>query len=101
MNELTSSQRKLLSAAAQNIKPVVQIGQNGLTDGVTAKVEQSLAAHELIKIKFIDFKEEKKELAGQLCVSCNAVLVRIIGNIAVLYRPAENKEDRSYGIVFD
>lgn len=101
MKELTSSQRKQLSAAAQTIKPVVQIGQSGLTEGVIGKVEQSLAAHELIKIKFLEFKDEKQDIANRVAQSCEAVLVRIIGNVAILYRPAEKETDRKYGVVFD
>ena len=53
MIEMTSSQRKELSAKANSIKPVVIIGQSGLTDGVVGKVEESLNAHKLIKIKFL------------------------------------------------
>lgn len=100
MNNLTSNQRKILSSGAQTIKPVVQIGQNGLTDAVIQKIDQSLSAHELIKVKFLDFKDDKQELADKLCESCKAALVRIIGNVAVLYRPAEKEEKRKYNIIF-
>ena len=100
MNNLTSNQRKILSSGAQTIKPVVQIGQNGLTDAVIQKIDQSLSAHELIKVKFLDFKDDKQELAEKLCESCKAALVRIIGNVAVLYRPAEKEEKRKYNIIF-
>lgn len=100
MNNITSNQRKILTSAAQSIKPVVQIGQNGLSDAVIQKIDQSLEAHELIKVKFLEFKEDKQELSEKLCESCKAVLVRIIGNIAVLYRPAEKEDKRKYGITF-
>lgn len=100
MNNLTSNQRKILSSGAQTIKPVVLIGQNGLTDAVIQKIDQSLSAHELIKVKFLDFKDDKQELADKLCESCKAALVRIIGNVAVLYRPAEKEEKRKYNIIF-
>lgn len=88
---MTSSQRKELSAKANSIKPVVIIGQSGLTDGVVGKVEESLNAHELIKIKFLEFKDEKKELIEKLC---NASLVRIIGNIAIIYRENTEKKQK-------
>ncbi len=91
MIEMTSSQRKELSAKANSIKPVVIIGQSGLTDGVVGKVEESLNAHELIKIKFLEFKDEKKELIEKLC---NASLVRIIGNIAIIYRENTEKKQK-------
>ncbi|MGN0739059.1 MAG: YhbY family RNA-binding protein [Treponema sp.] len=94
MMEMTSSRRKELSAQANSIKPVVIIGQSGLTDSVVGKVEESLKAHELIKIKFLEFKDEKKELIEKLCNDCNAVLVRIIGNIAIIYRENPEKEQK-------
>ncbi|QTQ17277.1 YhbY family RNA-binding protein [Treponema parvum] len=90
MNELSSNQRKILSRMAQTVKPVVQIGQNGLTDAVIKKIDQSLACHELIKIKFISFKDEKEILSQKLCEACSASLVRIIGNTAIVYRPSDD-----------
>ena len=90
MSELSSNQRKILSRMAQTVKPVVQIGQNGLTDAVIKKIDQSLACHELIKIKFISFKDEKEILSQKLCEALSASLVRIIGNTAIVYRPAED-----------
>ena len=92
MIELTSSQRKELSAQAHTLKPVVIIGQNGVTDGVVDKIETSLKAHELIKIKFLEFKDEKTELTTEICETCKAQLVRIIGNIAIIYRKNEEKK---------
>ena len=93
---MTSSQRKELSAKANSIKPVVIIGQSGLTDGVVGKVEESLNAHELIKIKFLEFKDEKKELARAIEEKTDSTLVRIIGNVAIFYKEAEKMADRKF-----
>ena len=57
--ELTSTQRKALSAQAHELKPVVIIGQAGVTDGVMGKIAESLKAHELIKIKFNEYNGYK------------------------------------------
>ena len=62
MIEITSKQRKVLEKAAHSLEPVVIVGQNGVTDSLTEKVAQSLEAHELIKVKFNDFKDDKREL---------------------------------------
>ena len=94
MNEMTSAFRKELSALANELKPVVIIGQSGLTDGVIGKIEESLTAHELIKVKFLEFKEEKQSLTDQICSTCSAQLVRIIGNIAILYRENPEKKEK-------
>ena len=64
--ELTSAQRKALSAQAHELKPVVIIGQAGVTDGVMGKIAESLKAHELIKIKFNEYKEDKQKLAEEI-----------------------------------
>ena len=41
-----------------------------------------------------EYKDEKIELANQICEYCDANLVRIIGNVAILYKPAEKEDDR-------
>ncbi|MBP5402058.1 MAG: ribosome assembly RNA-binding protein YhbY [Treponema sp.] len=94
MMEMTSAVRKDLSARAHNLHPVVIIGQGGLTDGVIGKISESLKAHELIKVKFLEFKDEKQELTQEIVEKTESQLVRIIGNIAILYKENEEKEDK-------
>lgn len=96
MIELTSKQRKELEKAAHDLNPVVIVGGSGVTDGVMDMIDNSLAAHELIKVKFNDYKEDKVELTNDMVQQCDATLVRIIGNVSILYRPAEKEEDRKF-----
>lgn len=96
MIELNSKQRKILEKAAHDLQPVVIIGGAGVTDGVQNMVDTSLKAHELIKIKFNEFKDEKLELTNEICQHNNAIVVRIIGNVSILYREAEKEEDRKF-----
>lgn len=98
MMELTSKQRKILEKAAHDLQPVVIVGGAGVTEGVISMVVNSLKAHELLKIKFNEYKDEKVELTQDICSQCNATLVRIIGNVAILYKEAEKKEDRKYSL---
>ncbi|MCR5062360.1 MAG: YhbY family RNA-binding protein [Treponema sp.] len=98
MIELNSKQRKFLEKEAHDIQPVVIVGGAGVTDGVISMVENSLSAHELIKIKFNEFKEEIRELTNEISQKTDASLVRIIGFTAILYRPAEQEEKRKYNI---
>ncbi|MBS7294237.1 MAG: ribosome assembly RNA-binding protein YhbY [Treponema sp.] len=98
MMELTSKQRKILEKAAHDLQPVVIVGGAGVTEGVISMVANSLKAHELLKIKFNEYKDEKVELTQDICSQCNATLVRIIGNVAILYKEAEKKEDRKYSL---
>ncbi|MCK5808817.1 ribosome assembly RNA-binding protein YhbY [bacterium] len=90
----TSKDRKQLRGLAHALKPVVQIGKNGVTEQLVKSIKAALLAHELIKIKFIDNKELKKELAEKLATDCKALLVGIIGNTAILYRQQPDKEKR-------
>jgi len=96
MIELTSKQRKYLEKEAHDLQPVVIVGGAGVTEGLIQMADNSLAAHELIKIKFNEYKDEVKELTAQICESCDATLVRIIGFTAILYRQAEEPENRKF-----
>lgn len=98
MIELNSKQRRYLEKQAHSMQPVVIVGGAGVTDGLTKMVQDSLLIHELIKVKFNEYKDEKVELTNELCASCDATLVRIIGNVAILFKPAEKKEDQKYDI---
>lgn len=94
--EFTSKQRKILEKAAHDMQPVVIVGGAGVTDGVMKMIDDSLATHELLKVKFNEYKDEKVELTNDICAKTNATLVRIIGNVAILYREAEKEDDRQY-----
>lgn len=93
---MTSSQRKTLTSAASNLSPLVIVGQNGLTDGIVQKTAKVIDDHELIKVKFNEFKEEKKELTQELCAKIGAECVRVIGNVAILYKESSVEEKRKH-----
>jgi len=63
---LNNSQVRKFKAAAQLMEPMLKIGKAGLSEGFIRSVDVALAQHELVKIKFAEFKEQKKELAPQL-----------------------------------
>ena len=86
MINLTSSARNFLRKKAHELKPVVMLGKNGLTGEVTLAIDKALDDHELIKVKFIDYKEEKQTLARTAAEGTKSLLVALIGNIAILYR---------------
>lgn len=92
MKELSGSKIRELKALAHHLNPVVQIGQKGVTENVIKAFEKAVDDHELIKVKFVDFKEDKKELSLNLSRETGAALVDIIGNVAIFYR--EKVEDQ-------
>ncbi len=91
---LTGKQRKHLRGLAHGLKPVVQVGVKGLTEELIAAINEALDAHELIKIKFMEFKEEKHEIADQIASKVSCELAGMIGNIAILYRRHKDKSKR-------
>ena len=94
MKKLTNAQKQYLRRMAHELRPVVQIGKNGLTDQVHTTVDQELNAHELIKVKFVDFKDAKKELTEELIAASHSALIGLIGNVAILYRQQADPEKR-------
>lgn len=94
MIDLTSKQRKILEKAAHHIEPMVIIGQNGVTEAQSNHVKNAFKTHEILKVKFNEFKEGKQELANWIAEDTDSTLVRIIGNVATFYRQAENPENR-------
>ncbi|MDH3451372.1 MAG: ribosome assembly RNA-binding protein YhbY [Gammaproteobacteria bacterium] len=88
----TNKQTRYLRSLAHALKPVVRIGQRGITPGVADELEHALLAHELLKIKIeTGDRTTRKALLQQLCESSGAHLVQSIGNIAVMYRRNDAK----------
>lgn len=69
------------------MKPTLKVGHDGLSNAFIAALDQALKQQDLVKVKFSDFKEQKKELAPQLASRTSSELVMRVGNVAVLYRP--------------
>lgn len=96
MEKLKGSQRKWLRGMAHNLKPVVQIGRNGLSEGTLREIDHALDSHELIKVQAAAPKEEKQELARQIEKELGAEAVGLIGHVLILYREQEDPELRIY-----
>ena len=93
--ELNSQQIRALRAEAHRLKlkPVVMIGQNGLSENVQNEIEQALSHHELIKVRLSAMdKAEKKSTIELICQQHAAVLIQSIGHIVVLFRTNPGKE---------
>jgi RNA-binding protein len=86
MSVPTNSEIRALKARAQKLKATLKIGKEGLSPELLAALDAVLKHHELVKVKFDNFKERKKELAPQLAEKTGSHLVTRIGNVVVLYR---------------
>jgi RNA-binding protein len=89
VEKLNSRERNILRKEAHTLKPVVVIGKKGMSREVTAAVDAALADHELIKIRFLDFKDDRKNLSISLAETVKAKVISVIGNITILYRELE------------
>lgn len=96
MKELTSTQAKYLRGIAHGLKPIIFIGQKGLTDALIQSTEEAFERHELIKVKFIDYKEKKQKVALSKALEdrTGSHLAGMIGHIAILYRQHPDQEKR-------
>lgn len=96
MQPLTSSQAKYLRGLAHGLNPVVFIGHKGITPAVLDSVHEALDAHELIKLKFIDFKDRhlKAGMAAEIEAKTDSRLAGLIGHTAIFYRRHPDAEKR-------
>jgi RNA-binding protein len=89
---LTQSQRRHLKGLAHHLKPVVMIGQHGLTENVFNEIEIALDAHELIKVRVSGAdRDDRKAMLETIGSRCGAELVQSIGHIAVFFRRNSEK----------
>ncbi|HEX9800922.1 MAG TPA: ribosome assembly RNA-binding protein YhbY [Thermoanaerobaculia bacterium] len=94
MNELTAKQRKRLRAMAHALEPVVHVGKLGASDEVVRQVDRALAAHELVKVRFVAGREEKAAFVAELSARTGAAAAGVVGHVAILYRPHAEAEKR-------
>ena len=94
MAPLDNAQVRDLKAQAQRLKATLKVGKEGLSPPFLAALVDTLKHHELVKVKFDEFKEQKKELAPQLAEKSRSHLVTRIGNVVVLYRPKPVEEKK-------
>jgi len=90
---LSQSQRKFLKGVAHDRKPVVSVGNKGLTDSVLEETRSALAHHELIKIKLpAGEKSMRIDALEKICASCGAEFVTLIGRTGVVFKAAKDSK---------
>ncbi|MES2263139.1 MAG: YhbY family RNA-binding protein [Pseudomonadota bacterium] len=98
MLKLTPVERSALRAEAHALKPVVIIGEAGLTPAVVKEIDLGLDSHGLIKVRvFGDDRDARVAIYDTICADLNAAPVQHIGKLLVLYRPKKEtvKETKS------
>ncbi|HUJ26938.1 MAG TPA: ribosome assembly RNA-binding protein YhbY [Myxococcales bacterium] len=87
---MTGKQRRYLRALGHALKPVIQVGQDGVSDALVKAADEQLEAHELIKVKILE-PNDRSECAGQLAQKSGAELAQVLGRTALLYRARKEK----------
>ncbi len=84
---LTGKQRRYLRQLAHPMKPIINIGKNGLTETLYEQIDSCLLQHELIKIKVLEScPVDKKECSQEISDRTQSHIAQLIGRTIVLYR---------------
>ena len=96
MDRLKGYQRQYLKGLAHEMKPLVFIGSKGISPAVVKALEEALENHELVKMKFNDFKEkdQKKEIGETLAKETASEMIGMVGHVAIFFRPQREAEKR-------
>ncbi|MDJ0940537.1 MAG: ribosome assembly RNA-binding protein YhbY [Woeseiaceae bacterium] len=90
---LSESQKKHLRGLGHKLKPLIMIGDGGLSDSVRAEYLSTLEHHELIKVKVrVGDRDVRDSIIATLCEESGAELIQRIGNVALLYRENPDKK---------
>ena len=87
-SSLSGKQRRALRGLAHGLKPVVLVGQHGLSEAVIAEIDLALDHHELIEVR-MQRPEDKKAAARELAERAGAELCGIVGHTVILFRRNE------------
>ena len=82
--------RQQLKAKAHNLKPIILIGNKGLTETVNHEIDRALYDHELIKMRIHDEdRDARRTLFAEICKAHRAELVHVVGKIGIIYRKSD------------
>ncbi len=91
--KITEAQKKHLRGLGHALKPLLMVGESGLSESLLAEYETTLAHHELIKVSVrVGDRKARDSIIEELCKVGSATLVQRVGNMALLYR--ENPEKK-------
>ncbi len=90
--DLTERQKKFLHREAHKLKPVISVGDKGVTPALLKELDGALEHHELIKIRIrAGDRDARNASIDELVATTGALLISRVGNIAALYRPQRKK----------
>lgn len=94
-DSLSKREIRELKSRSQRLDAHLKIGKAGVTDGFIRSLDEMLTLHELIKVKFVGFKDRKEELMPELAIKTRSHLIFRVGHVAVYYRKKSVKKTDS------
>ena len=86
--------KRHLRGLSHDLRPIVELGQQGLRDSVVEALDQALDNYELVKVKIPADRDERRTIAAQLTERTHSELAGLVGHMAIIYRPARDPEKR-------
>ncbi|WP_111640980.1 ribosome assembly RNA-binding protein YhbY [Marinimicrobium alkaliphilum] len=87
---LSADRKKQFRSIGHNLKPVVTVADNGLTEGVLKELNRALNDHELIKVKLaVTEREDRNAVIEQIKALPKVEVIQQVGKIALVYKPAK------------
>jgi RNA-binding protein len=84
---MTGKQRRFLRGLGHHLEPVVQVGKDGLSEGLVGALDAALLQHELIKVKLGEAAgSDRRVLGAALAEAAAAELVQVLGRTVLIYR---------------
>jgi RNA-binding protein len=84
---LTGKQRRHLRALGHHRDPVVQVGKEGISEGLVAALDVALETHELIKVKLGESAgADRRALGAAVAEAVGGELVQVLGRTVLVYR---------------
>jgi RNA-binding protein len=88
---LNGKQRRYLRALGHHLHAVVQVGDDGVTDGVIGALADALETHELVKVRIAADREEREPAVAQLAEGTGAEVAQVMGRTALLFKRRAKK----------
>jgi RNA-binding protein len=86
--ELRGKQRRYLRGLGNELKAMVYMGREGISEGLLQSLEEVYTHHELIKVKVErNCPLDRREAGQRLAEASNSHLVQVLGYTVLLYRP--------------
>jgi RNA-binding protein len=91
--ELTGKQKRHLRSLGHHLEPALMVGANGVAEGVIKELTESLAVHELVKVRLGQgCGVDRKEVAEALSIATDSAVAQVLGKTILFYRPAKKRK---------